>query len=157
MTADLLLMLVGYTHFTSNSVHMSKRFVPTLLLCAATSGMFGCTNFTNLPDTSGALYARISGTVKRADGTAVANATIGMSCLGKKAEPFGQTTQANAAGEFEIPITTPWGFEPLDGLTSVCRVLTPMEGTAQAEKSVTVTYSTTSASRPTTQVELVIP
>lgn len=135
---------------------MTKRFVPSLVLLAA-SGIISCTNFTNVADTSGALYARITGTVKRADGSAVPNVTIGISCVGKEGDPFGQTTQANASGDFEVPITSPYGFQPLEGATSVCRVLTPIEGTVQAEKTVTVTYSGSSSNRPVTQVALVIP
>ncbi|MBL0937778.1 MAG: hypothetical protein IBJ03_02725 [Gemmatimonadaceae bacterium] len=135
---------------------MMKRFVPVALLLAAVGGFTGCMNV-SVRDTSGALYARVQGTVTRANGSVVPNVTVGLSCVGKTADAFGQTTQANSSGVFEFPITSPIGFEPLPGFTSVCRVLTPVEGTAQAEVSVTVTYGESSSSRPTTQVTLVIP
>lgn len=135
---------------------LSHRWLPWLpwLLVPFAAACLGFTQVEN-PDVSG--YALIRGTVLRADGTPVRNAEIGLSCVGSTPDAFGQTVMGDANGRFEIPIAAPAGFQPLEGNTRVCRVLTPISGTPQAQVTVTVRFSGSESSRPLTEVALVVP
>jgi hypothetical protein len=116
-----------------------------------------CLGFTQVETSDVSGYALIRGTVFRADGTPVRNADIGLSCVGSTPDAFGQTVVGDANGRFEIPIAAPAGFQPLEGNTRVCRVLTPIVGTPQAQVTVTVRFSGSESSRPLTEVALVVP
>lgn len=108
-------------------------------------------------DGGGEHYGRIRGTVTRATGTPVANAPIGVSCVGATNEPFGLTTDADAAGRFDVDVNAPSLFAPLPGPSYVCRVLTPYVGIPQVEKSIVLTVSATIQARPVTELALVVP
>ena len=108
-------------------------------------------------DTSGTLYAHLRGTVTRASGGAVGRVEIGVSCTGKEADPFGFSGDTDVNGRFEMDLNAPSVFEPLEGMLFVCRVLTPVSGTPQAEKAVSVQFSSSRASKPTTEMSLVVP
>lgn len=129
----------------------------SLAIAAATLSLAACTNVLSVTDTSGQHYARLRGTVTKANGTPVANAPIGISCVGSASEPFGLTTDANASGAFEVDVTAPSFFAPLPGPTYVCRVLTPIIGVPQAERSITLTVSTDVRAKPVNTVALVVP
>jgi len=128
-----------------------------LLLLTPLALLAACGSILETRDTSGRHYAIIKGTVARANGTPVGNARIGVSCVGTSNEPFGLETTTNASGAFETDLYGPSFFAPLTGPSYICRVLTPVTGVPQAEKSVTVTVSPDFKSRPTTTVSLVVP
>jgi hypothetical protein len=130
------------------------RFLGTAVACLALSA---CTNVLSVTDTSGAHYATLRGTVTRSNGTPVPNVAIGISCVGSSNEPFGLTADANASGAFEADITAPGFFAPLPGPTYICRVLTPVVGVPQAERSITLTVSADFRSKPVNTVTLVVP
>ena len=132
---------------------LSHRWLPWLALPFASA----CLGFTQIENSDVSGYALIRGTVFRADGTPVQNADIGLSCMGSTPDAFGQTVVGDANGRFEISIRAPAGFQPLEGNTRVCRVLTPIVGAPQAQVTVTVRFSGTESSRPLTEVALVIP
>lgn len=132
---------------------LSHRWLPWLALPFASA----CLGFTQIENSDVSGYALIRGTVFRADGTPVRNADIGLSCVGSSPDAFGQTVVGDANGRFEIPIAAPAGFQPLEGNTRVCRVLTPLTGAPLAQVTVTVRFSGTESSRPLTEVALVIP
>lgn len=131
----------------------SRRWLPWLTLPFASA----CLGFTQIENSDVSGYALIRGTVLRAGGAPVPNADIGLSCVGSTPDAFGQTVVGDANGRFEIPIAAPAGFQPLEGNTRVCRVLTPITGVPQAEVTVTVRFSGTQSSRPLTEVALVVP
>lgn len=126
-------------------------------LAAPLALLAACGSITSTTDNSGYLYATLRGTVKRANGTAVANAAVGVSCVGTTNEPFGFTVEANASGVFELSLNAAPLFPPLAGPSYICRVLTPYTGVPQAEKSVTVVVGDNLNARPVTNVELVVP
>lgn len=128
-----------------------------LFLLTPLALLAACGSILDTKDTSGRLYARLQGTVARANGTPVANARIGVSCVGTSNEPFGLETETNASGAFDTDIYAPSFFAPLSGPSYVCRVLTPITGTPLAEKSITVVVGADFPSRPTTSVSLVVP
>lgn len=134
-----------------------SAYLQIVLPAALIVGLGGCSSFLEVSDTSGASYAQLRGTVTRADGTPVANATIGVSCVGSSPDPFGLTTDADGSGRFDLPVTAPAGFTPLEGNTRLCRVLTPLTGAPLASVTVTVPFSGDVSSRPVTQVTLVVP
>lgn len=123
---------------------------PLLLLVA-------CDSILTTSDTSGRHYATLRGTVTRTDGTPVANAPIGVSCVGTANEPFGLTTEANTSGAYQTDVFAPSFLAPLPGPTYQCRVLTPYTGSIQAEKSITLSVSTDFDARPTNTVNLTVP
>lgn len=132
---------------------LSHRWLPWLFVPFASA----CLGFTQIENSDVSGYALIRGSVSRADGTPVPNADIGLSCVGSTPDAFGQTVVGDANGRFEIPIAAPAGFQPLEGNTRVCRVLTPIIGTPQAQVTVTVRFSGSESSRPLTEVALVVP
>ncbi len=127
------------------------------LLLSPLALLAACGSLLETTDSSGRHYATIKGTVTRANGTPVAGARIGVSCVGASNEPFGLETESNASGAFETDLYGPSFFTPLTGPSYICRVLTPVNGVPQAEKSVTVTVSPDFKTRPTTTVSLVVP
>jgi|APMI01.1.fsa_nt_gi hypothetical protein len=134
----------------------AARVAVSTALVALSGALAGCTNLVGV-DNSGWMYARLRGTVTRQSGQPVANAAIGISCVGKTAEPFGFTADADASGKFDTELNASDYFAPLDGGTYVCRVLTPYTGTPLVEKSISVPFASSQASRPVTEVSLVVP
>jgi hypothetical protein len=128
-----------------------------VFLLAPLAFLAACGSLLETADSSGRHYATIKGTVTRSNGTPVANARIGVSCVGTSSDPFGLETESNASGAFETDVYGPNFFAPLSGPSYICRVLTPVNGVPQAEKSVTVAVSPDFKSRPTTTVSLVVP
>ncbi len=128
-----------------------------LLLLTPLALLAACGSLLQTSDTSGRHYALIKGTFTRTHGTPVSSARIGVSCVGTSNEPFGLETETNASGAFETDLYGPSFFAPLSGPSYICRVLTPVNGLPQAEKSVTVTVSPDFKTRPTTTVSLVVP
>lgn len=117
----------------------------------------GCGSLLTTTDGSGAHYGILRGTVTRAGGAPVANAGVGVSCVGTTNEPFGLTVEADASGRFQTNVNAPSLFPPLPGPSYVCRVLTPYVGAPVAQKSISVTVSRDSRARPVTEVDLVVP
>ncbi len=132
------------------------RFIQTLSAVVGALLLTSCLTNTGL-DSGGYHYATISGTVTRANGTAVANAGVGFSCSGASNEPFGFTAEANSAGVYEAKLNAPSIFAPLTGPSYVCRVLTPYTGAVQAEKTLSIVVSPDEKARPVTMVSLVVP
>lgn len=128
-----------------------------LATCAASLALTACLSVTGTSDNSGYFYATLRGTVTRASGATVPNAPIGVSCTGAANEPFGFTVDANASGAFELRLDAPAIFRPLDGPSYVCRVLTPVIGLPQAQRTVPVVVTSDRNARPVTTVPLVIP
>lgn len=132
------------------------RILRFLSLGGAAAALASCMTVTTA-DGSGAFYGLLRGTVTRASGGPVANAPIGVSCVGTTNEPFGLTVDADANGRFETEVNAPSIFTPLTGPSYVCRVLTPYVGVPSVEKSITLLVSDNSKSRPLTEVALVVP
>lgn len=130
---------------------------PRLFLLTPLALLAACGSVLDTKDTSGRLYARLQGTVTRANGSTVANARIGVSCVGASNEPFGLETETNTSGAYDTDVYAPNIFAPLSGPSYVCRVLTPVIGIPLAEKSVTIRVGGDFKSRPTTTVNLVVP
>jgi hypothetical protein len=128
----------------------------SLLLVAAACTATGCLNPTGASD-GGGFFAIIRGTVTRTGGAAVPNARVGVSCVGTSNEPFGFTGDADANGRFDVRVNASTFFAPLEGPSYVCRVLTPLVGLPQAEKSISVRVGTSQTNRPVTEVSLVTP
>ncbi|WP_337171512.1 hypothetical protein [Gemmatimonas aurantiaca] len=136
---------------------MHRLLLPHRFLIACLSlPLAGCLAVTDVGN-NGGYYARMRGSVTRADGTVVPRAPIGISCLGRDAVPFGYTTDTDANGRFDIDLAVSVDFVPLEGGFYLCRVLTPYTGPVQAEKTVPTAFSGSSSSPPTTEVALVIP
>jgi hypothetical protein len=133
------------------------RFLRLLGAVAVVTGLAACGSLLTTVDGSGAHYGLLRGTVTRASGAPVANAAVGVSCVGTTNEPFGLTVDADASGKFETNVNAPSIFPPLDGPSYICRVLTPYTGTPLVEKSITVRVSTSVNARPVTDVALVVP
>ncbi|HEY0929773.1 MAG TPA: hypothetical protein VGE27_07615 [Gemmatimonas sp.] len=132
------------------------RSACALALALAMPMFAGCMATTDVGNNNGVDYfARISGTVTRADGSPNARAQIGVSCVGSEEVPFGITGEADANGRFALDLNVPRGFRPLEGPLYACRVLTPYLGTPQAEKTVPIQVGT--STRPVTEITLVIP
>jgi hypothetical protein len=129
----------------------------TALLLTPLALLAACGSLLETTDSSGRHYATIKGTVSRSNGTPVANARIGVSCVGTTNEPFGLETESNASGAFETDLYGPSFFAPLTGPSYICRVLTPVTGVPQTEKSISVRVSPDFKTRPTTTVSLVVP
>lgn len=149
----------------SGPIEVSPRFGDTpnmtrtlrfLSLGLAAALVASCSTLTTA-DGSGAHYGLLRGTVTRASGGPVANAPVGVSCVGSTNEPFGLTVDADATGKFETNVNAPSLFPPLSGPSYVCRVLTPYVGVPSVEKSITLLVSTNSNARPLTEVALVVP
>jgi hypothetical protein len=136
---------------------MSSRRIPMLFASLLLAGLAGCSGLLDVEDNSGASYAQLRGTVTRANGTPVTRTEIGVSCVGSTPDAFGLTTETDNAGRFELTVVAPAGFPPLEGNTRLCRVLTPVTGTPAATVTVTVVFSGTVATRPVTNVTLVLP
>lgn len=128
-----------------------------LLPGMAVAVVTGCLSVTGTADNSGWRYSRLRGTVARANGTPVANAPIGISCVGASNEPFGYTAEADASGRFDAELNASDVFAPLEGGGYACRVLTPYVGLVQAEKTILVPFSANRNARPVTDVALVVP
>ena len=133
------------------------RALRLLTLAVSATALAACGSLLTTVDGSGAHYAVLRGTVTRASGGPVANAAIGVSCVGTTNEPFGLTVDADATGKFETLVNAPSIFPPLPGPSYICRVLTPYTGVPLVEKSITVLVSTNSNARPVTVVALVVP
>jgi len=116
-----------------------------------------CGSLVDTKDTSGRHYAIVRGTVTRASGAPVANAQVGISCVGVASDPFGLTVDANANGAFETDLYAPSAFAPLPGPTYICRVLTPYTGIPHAQRSVTISVSPDFKTRPVNAVSLAVP
>ncbi|MBY0491964.1 MAG: hypothetical protein K2R93_19135 [Gemmatimonadaceae bacterium] len=132
----------------------------TLRVVALTLGavaLAACGSLLTTVDGSGAHYGLLRGTVTRASGGPVANAAVGVSCVGTTNEPFGLTVDADATGKFQTNVNAPSIFPPLSGPSYTCRVLTPYTGVPLAEKSITILVSTSANARPVTEVSLVVP
>ena len=129
---------------------------PRFLIACLSLPLVGCLAVTDIGN-NGGYYARMRGSVTRADGTPVPRAPIGISCLGRDAEPFAYTTDTDATGRFEVDLAVGVEFVPLEGGFYLCRVLTPYTGPVQAEKTVPTAFSGSSSSPPTTEVALDIP
>jgi len=117
--------------------------------------MSACMSATDSSGGSQDYFARIRGTVTRADGASTARAGIGVSCTGSDDQPFGVTADADANGRFEVDLNIPPVFRPLEGPVFACRVLTPYNGLPLVEKTVVIPVGT--GTRPVTEVALVIP
>lgn len=129
----------------------------TTLPVALAVALGGCSGFLDVEDNSGASYAQLRGTVTRANGGSVGQIEIGVSCVGSTPDAFGLTTETDATGRFDLAVTAPGGFAPLEGNTRLCRVLTPLVGTPLAVVTVTVPFSGSAEGRPVTNVTLVLP
>jgi hypothetical protein len=117
--------------------------------------MSACLSVTDSSGGSQEYFARIRGTVTRADGASAARAGVGVSCMGSGEQPFGATGEADANGRFEVDLNIPPVFKPLEGPVYACRVLTPYLGLPQVEKTVVIPVAT--GTRPVSEVALVIP
>ncbi len=139
----------------SSFMHFTRQLSWVWLVCTALS-LAGCLT-SPASDSGGGYYALLRGSVSYANGTAVARAPVGVSCLGSAGEPFGITSDADANGRFEMEVTVSMAFEPLDGGRFMCTVQTPYLTAAAVTRQVSVAVSTTPSNRPVTDVNLVVP
>ena len=100
-------------------------------------------------------YARLQGTVTRADGSAFAGGTLYWSCGDPEPTWFGHQATTSPTGAFDIAVDArPAGSLPASGQL-VCEVRAVSGPTVVASGRARVQFSQDSVQRPTTQFALV--
>ena len=100
-------------------------------------------------------YARIEGTVTRANGSRLANSTVFFLCGPETPDTFGWSAPTDASGHYTIDVNAPGPVAiPSSGMLQ-CRVGAPGDAPQIASVERAVPFSTTAEARPVTVVDLV--
>jgi len=133
----------------------SARRLATLAGLVAVAPAAGCDSGKIVDDFGIGGYARIRGTVIRADGTRFANRSILFTCGAMEPGFYGRTAPTDAAGRYDAIADAPAaGSVPPSG-EMVCRVQAPGDEPPFATAQATVRFSQTPRDRPTTVIDVI--
>jgi hypothetical protein len=123
--------------------------------CFLTMG--GCSDRPIIDDFGISGYARIEGSVRRADGTPLANAGVAFLCGPDSPDGFGSTVSTDGAGHYFVDIDAPGPLIiPPSGLLR-CRLSAPGNAPPIVSVETSVRFSESPDSRPLTIVDLIEP
>jgi len=114
----------------------------------------GCGPEVIVDDFGVAGYARIRGTVTRANGARFANASVFIRCGPTAPDYYGRSAPTDAAGQFDTNFEPPGaGTLPASG-EMVCRVDAPGDAPPFASAQAAIPFSRTPNDRPTTVIDV---
>ena len=133
------------------------RFARLLLFAGCPISVAGCRDRGIIDDFGTSGYARIEGTVTRADATPLANSGVAFSCGADSPSGFGWSVPTDATGHYFIDIDAPGPVTvPASGTLS-CRVSAPRNAPPIVSVEKSVRFSTSADARPLTIVDLRAP
>lgn len=133
------------------------RFARLLLLAAYPISVAACRDRGIIDDFGTSGYARIEGTVTRADATPLANSGVSFSCGPDSPTAIGRSVPTDAAGHYFIDIDAPGPVTvPASGAMR-CRVSAPRNAPPIVSVEQMVRFSTSADARPLTIVDLHAP
>lgn len=133
------------------------RFARLFLLAGCPLSVAACRDRGIIDDFGTSGYARIEGTVTRADATPLANSGVSFSCGPDSPTAFGWSVPTGATGHYFIDIDAPGPVTVPASGAMICRVSAPRNAPPLVSVEKSVRFSTSADARPLTLVDLRTP
>jgi hypothetical protein len=130
------------------------RFARVLLLASCPVTIAGCRDRGIIDDFGTSGYARIEGTVTRANGTPLANSGVSFSCGPDSPTAFGWSVPTDATGRYFIDVDAPGPVTIPASAVLSCRVSAPRHAPPIVSVEKSVRFSASADGRPLTIVDL---
>ena len=131
------------------------RLARLLVVAVAAATIAGCRDPVIVDDFGTSGYARIEGTVMRANGTPPANSGVFFSCGPDSPTEFGWSVPTDAAGRYGTDVDAP-GLVTIPASGALrCRISAPGNGPPIVSVERSVQFSANANSRPLTVVNVI--